>query len=81
MLRASTQSLPDSSVTFIGELSSEGKKLETDLIAGSLISVCRDGGQKQQQSPQKQENTVQLSEYYTFCLAHLAFEAHGCFQY
>lgn len=47
MVRVSTQSLLDSLAAFIRELSNEGKKLKTGLITGSLISVCREGQERQ----------------------------------
>lgn len=55
MVNISTQNLLDSLAAFVRELSNEGKKLQTGLITGSLVSVCREG-------ERGRKNTVQLSE-------------------
>jgi len=73
------QNLLDSLAAFVREFTGEGKKLKTGLATGSLVSVCRERGQKKKQ--QNTENTVQLSEYYTFCLINITFAISGCFEY
>lgn len=44
MVNVSTQNLLDSLAAFVRELSNEGKKLQTGLITGSLVSVFREEG-------------------------------------
>lgn len=72
MVNVSTQNLLDSLAAFVRELSNEGKKLQTGLITGSLVSVCREGGEGK-----KKHNSafriVHLVSHY------LTFDSSGCF--